>query len=239
MHKKIGIIIQARTDSTRFPKKILARVEGKPLLWHVIERCKKISEEKNVIVATTTRSIDNPIVKIAKDANVKVFRGKKMDVLDRYISAAERYEIEVIMRITSDCPLIDYNESQKILKKFLKGKYDYVSTDNKTYPKGLDTECVSLNILKKISKLDINDSDKEHVTQYIYHNPTKFKIINVKNTKKIPGTKRWVVDYKEDLVFIKKIYSALYTKNHFFIMDDIIKLLKINKNLTHPLNIKL
>ena len=233
--KKIGVIIQARTDSSRFPNKVLAKIEGKPLLWHVIERAKRIGEE--VIVVTTTRVKDNPIVKIAKDTNVKKFRGKKNNVLDRYIEAAERYNIEIIMRITSDCPLIDPKESKKVLHKFLKNNYDYVVTDEKSYPKGLDTECVSLEALKKVAKSKLERSDREHVTQYIYNNPKKFKIAYLVNRKKIPNTKRWVVDYKEDLVFIKKIYSKLYKKNHYFLMNDIIDVLKTDK-IYHTLKSK-
>lgn len=227
--KKVGIIIQARTDSSRFPNKVLAKIEGKPLLWHVIERAKKIGEE--VIVATTTRVKDDPIVKIAKDTNVKIFRGKKNNVLDRYIGAAERFKIEIIMRITSDCPLIDHKECKKVLNKFMRNNYDYVVTDEKSYPKGLDTECVSLKTLKKIVKLKLKRADKEHVTKYIYNNPKKFKIAYIINKIKIPNTKRWVVDYEEDLEFIKKIYSKLYKKNQYFLMKDVIKVLKSDREV--------
>jgi spore coat polysaccharide biosynthesis protein SpsF len=231
--RKVGVIIQARTDSSRFPKKVLAKIEEKPLLWHVLQRAKKISP--NVILATTNRSKDDIIEKIGIDADVKIFRGNKNNVLNRYVKAAEKFNIDVIIRITSDCPLIDPNESKKVVRKFIKNNYDYVTTDDKTYPKGLDTECVSLKVLKKI--LDVTDDkfEKEHVTMYIYKNPKKFRIGLVKNKKKIPTTTRWVVDYKEDLEFVKKVYSKLYKKNKLFQMNDIIKLLKNNKEITHKL----
>jgi spore coat polysaccharide biosynthesis protein SpsF len=234
--RRIGIIIQARTDSSRFPKKVLTKIEGKPLLWYVLQRAKKIGYE--VIVATTKRTKDDIIVTIAKKSNVKVYRGKTKNVLDRYIQAATENQIDTIVRITSDCPLIDPSESKKVIQKFLKGNFDYVATDEKSYPKGLDTECFDLETLKRVVKSTNEKLDKEHVTQYIYNNPKKFKIGFLINKKSIPTTMRWVVDYKEDLIFIKKIYSRLYKKNHIFLMNDIIKLLKKDGSLTHPLENK-
>ena len=227
---RLAIIIQARTDSTRFPRKVLSKIKGKSLLWHVIERAKKIGEGQ-IIVATTTRSIDDEIVSIAQKANVDFFRGKKNDVLDRYLKAALKHNANIIMRITSDCPLIDPIESKKVLKKFLKGKFDYVATDEKSYPKGLDTECFSLNALKRTSKVANTKSDREHVTQYIYNHPKKFRIGLVYNKKKFQKPQRWVVDYKEDLLFVRKIFSKLYKNEKPFLMNDIISLLKKQPNL--------
>jgi spore coat polysaccharide biosynthesis protein SpsF len=229
-NKNIGIIIQARTDSTRFPKKVLAKIQGKPLLWHVIKRVKKIHEGK-IIVATTKRKIDSEIVEIAKKNDVDFFRGKKNDVLDRYLSAANKFDIDIIIRITADCPLIDPKVIKKVLRKFLKGNFDYVATDDISFPKGLDAECFSVKSLKKSSNLIKNESDREHVTKFIYENPTKFKIGYVYNKKKIPITKYWVVDYKRDLDFIKAIYSYLYKKNEIFNMEDIIKILEKKRKI--------
>lgn len=148
-NKKILIIIQARTDSRRFPKKVLARIKGKPVLWHVINRVKQMKHDE-IIVATTTRKEDDGIVEIAEDSSVKCFRGRKDDVLDRFFQAAKNYKADAIVRITGDCPLIDPLVSNKIIAKFFDGKYDYVATDDKTYPNGLDTECFSFRVFDKI-----------------------------------------------------------------------------------------
>lgn len=228
--KKFAIIIQARTDSTRFPKKVLSKIEGRSLLWHVIHRAKKINDAK-IIVATTRRKVDNEIVRIAKNSNVSFFRGKKYDVLDRYLNAAKKFNIDIIMRITSDCPLIDPNESKKVLKKFLDGKYDYVATDEISYPKGLDTECFSFKTLMKASKLAKSKDYREHVTKFLYNNPKKFRVGFVYNKKRIPVTKNWVVDYKKDLDFVKEIYAFLYSEKKIFGMNDIIKILEKKRKI--------
>ena len=117
MQNKKCVIIQARTDSRRLPGKALLEIEGKPMLWHVINRTKKINV-KEVIVATTGRKIDDDIVAITNNFGLKSYRGKTNDVLDRFYRAAKESNAEIIIRITADCPLIDPNESKKVLKKF-------------------------------------------------------------------------------------------------------------------------
>jgi len=116
---KTGIIIQARIDSDRFPKKVLKLIDDKSVLWHVINQCKKTKLE--VIIATTTRKMDDPIIEIAKKSKVKFFRGSKNDVLDRYYQTAKKFRLKWIIRITSDCPIVDPDESIKVAK-LLKSK---------------------------------------------------------------------------------------------------------------------
>jgi spore coat polysaccharide biosynthesis protein SpsF len=222
-NEKILIIIQARADSRRFPKKVLARIKGKPVLWHVINRVKQMKYDE-IVVATTNRKIDNKIVEIAEKSNVECFRGRTNDVLDRFFQAAKNHKADIIVRITADCPLIDPVESNKTIDRLLAGKYDYVTTDDKTYPKGLDTECFNFRSLKKAWKNAKLKSEREHVTPYIWKNPDKFKITKVRNDKRIP--QRWVVDYKDDLVFVKKIYERLYKNEGTFLMIDILRVIR-------------
>ena len=235
--KKTVVMIQARTDSTRFPKKVLSIIEGKPMLWHVINRIKKMKSDE-IIVVTTNRKKDDDIATIAKKSKIKCFRGKTNNVLDRFYQASLKFEAEVIVRITADCPLIDPIQSKKVVNAFFKGNYDYVSNDSKTIPNGLDTECFSFTALKEAwinSKLK---SEKEHVTPYIWKNPKKFKIFTVHSKdKKNREHMRWSVDYIDDLEFVKEIYSKLYFTKENFSMNDILnllkkepKLLKINSN---------
>lgn len=227
-NKKVMVIIQARSDSRRFPRKVLSIIKGKPLLWHVINRAKQMKCDE-IVVATTTRKIDNKIAEIARNSNVKCFRGKAHDVLDRFLKAAEKYNSDVIVRITADCPLIDPVESNKVIDKFMNGDYDYVTSDDETYPKGIDTECFSFKILKKAWKNAKLKSEREHVTSYIWTNPKKFKIGKVYNKTQI--SQRWVVDHKDDLVFVKKIYDRLYMKSNIFLMADILQVLRKEPNL--------
>ena len=222
LNNKIVTIIQSRTDSKTIPKKIYSDIEGKPMLWHVINRTKKI-QANELVVATTKRKIDDEIVKIAKESSIKYFRGKSNDVLDRYYQTAKKFGANIIIRITADCPLIDPIESNKVLKKFLTGNYDYTSNDQKTYPHGIDTECFSFQALKEAWKHAKSKSEREHITLYFWKQPKKFKIGIVKN-KKVLGYQRWVVDHKEDLDFVRKVYSKLYKENTIFSMNDVINL---------------
>ncbi len=225
------IIIQARSDSSRLPGKVLSDIEGRPMLWHVINRAKKM-KRGHVIVATTTRKMDDAIVEIANKAGVKHFRGKTNDVLDRFFKAALKFKADVIVRITSDCPLIDPRESDKVVSKFLNGSYDYVSNDSKTYPNGLDTECFSFDALKKARKEAKLRSEREHVTSYIWENPDKFKIGIVHNrSKKKLNQLKWSVDHQNDLDFVRQVYARLYTKQKIFMMKDVLGLLKNEPNL--------
>jgi spore coat polysaccharide biosynthesis protein SpsF (cytidylyltransferase family) len=226
--RKIILIIQARNDSKRFPKKVLAKINGKPLLWHIIERSKQIKHDK-IVVATTKRKIDNEIINVAKKCKVDYFRGSKNNVLDRFYLAAVKFEADIIIRITADCPLIDPGISNKIIKKFLEGNLDYVATDEKTFPKGTDTECFSFDSLKRAHNEAKLKSEHEHVTPYIWKNTQKFKIHILINKRKEPY--RLVVDYKNDLILIKKIYAELYKNNRIFSIEDVIKVLKRRPDL--------
>ena len=226
MNSKIGVIIQARTDSTRFPKKVLELIEGKPLLWHVIQRCKGINER--VIVATTKRKIDCPIVEIAKECNVDYYQGAKDDVLDRYYKTAKKFELDIIIRITADCPLIDPKKSIKVIKPIQSKKFDYAGLH--TFPEGLSTEGFSFKSLEKAWKNAKLQSQREHVTPYLYDPENKFRKISIYGKKEF-NDHRWVVDYPDDLEFVRKIYSELY-KGEIFYMNNVIKLLKEKPEIT-------
>ncbi|WP_428324965.1 cytidylyltransferase domain-containing protein [Nitrosopumilus sp.] len=230
-NKKIIVMIQARTDSTRFPNKILSIIEGKPMLWHVINRIKKMKCDE-IVVVTTTRKKDDDVVKIARKSKVKCFRGKTNNVLDRFYQASIKFKAEVIVRITADCPLIDPIQSKKVVNAFLKGNYDYLSNDSKTIPNGLDTECFSFIALKEAWIKSKLKSEKEHVTPYIWKHPKKFRIATIHNKdKKNRENMRWSVDYKNDLEFVKEVYSKLYFKKEIFSMTDILNLIKKEPNL--------
>ena len=228
---KIGIIIQARTDSKRFPKKVLKNIKDKPVLWHVIKQSKKMNLD--IIIATTKRKKDDPIIEIAKKMKVKFFRGSKDDVLDRYYQTAKKFNLDKIIRITSDCPFIDPKESMKVVKILKLKKIDYVSLDEKTYPDGLDTEGFTFESLKLAWQNAKLKSEREHVTPYIKNKLKNIKKKNISYKKNLSHI-RLTIDEKEDLEFVKKIYDELNPKI-IFSMDEILnvikkdpKLLKIN-----------
>ena len=226
---KTGILLQARCDSRRFPKKILEKINNKTMLETVVDRLNNINKTKLIIV-TTKKKNDDKVLQISKKLKVKCFRGKTSDVLSRFYEAALKYKLNTIIRCNADCPLIDRKLLIKMLKKFKNNKFDYISNIlDPTYPSGLHVEIFNFKSLKKAHENALTLSDREHVTPYIYKNSKKFKIFSVKNKKNL-SFHRWTVDYIKDLKFIKEIYKELDDKNNFE-MKDIIKIIKNKPNL--------
>ena len=223
---RISVIIQARMGSTRLPNKVMADIEGKPMLWHLVNRLKKSKFTPEIVICTTNSTSDTRILGLAKDLGVKSYAGSVDDVLDRCYQGALKYNLETIVRITGDCPLIDPEVFDEVVQYFLKGKYDYVSnTLPPKYPDGLDVEVFSFQTLKKAWNEAKLASEREHCTSYVRNNPKKFKIGNVLYEENLKDL-RWTIDEKEDLEFVREIYKRLYSKKRVFLMKDILELLK-------------
>lgn len=223
----IIVIIQARMGSTRLPGKVMKSILGKNILIHDLERIKKMKTINGIVVATTILDEDDIIVDAVKnyDKNIGIYRGSPENVLERYYEAAREFKADIIVRITSDCPLIDPMISDLVVETFLSNNCDYCCNNMPgTYPHGLDTEAFSFEALEKAWK-EAPPFEKEHVTEYIINNPDKFKLINVKNRKDLNNL-RWTLDYPEDFIFIKEIYERLYSEDKIFDMYDILELLK-------------
>jgi len=246
---KIVCIIQARTTSTRLPEKVLKKIFGKEILIHVIERVLNSKKIDEIVIATTNNIQDNEIEKLIDGYNsskVKTFRGSEEDVLDRYYQAAKKEGANVIVRITSDCPLIDWEIIDESIQEFLMGDYDYVSNvlDKRTFPRGLDVEVFSFDVLKKMWKECHEKREREHVTAHIRENKNKFRTKNVENKINLSNL-RWTLDEIDDLRFIKRVYEELYIKNKKFKTNDVLDLLnkkpeliKINEHVEQKENIK-
>jgi spore coat polysaccharide biosynthesis protein SpsF len=228
---KIGIIIQARMGSTRLPGKIMLDLGGKPVLLHVVERCRKANVDE-VIVATTTDKKDDAIVDFCKENNVKYFRGSEDDVLDRYYQCAKKFELTHIIRVTSDCPVIDFNIINELIKKYIEGDYDYASNiaENRTFPRGYDVEVFKFDILKNTKDNAKLKSEKEHVTKYIINNLKKFEVYQLDNNTDYSYI-RLTLDEKEDYLLIKKVFEKLYKQNNYFNLQDVLELIKNNPTL--------
>lgn len=233
MHRKVIAIVQARMGSTRLPGKVLMNVEGKTILSHVVDRVKQSKKIDEVIVATTTLEKDDVIIKELEKINCNYYRGSEENVLDRYYNAAKLYKGDIIIRITSDCPLIDPNVIDDMINYYLSHDYFMVSNaglqmENRTYPRGLDTEIFSFELLEKAWLNSDKNYEKEHVTLYMYENEKN--ICFFKNN--IDFSKyRLTVDTIEDFNLIKSIYEKLYIDKKYFYLDDIIKLLRENPQL--------
>lgn len=196
-------------------------IEGKQILWHVIERSKMINA--SLVLATTDRAMDNILEKIATDCGILCFRGSTNDLLDRYYKAAKWCNADIILRITADDPLIDPNYAKPVMELLKSGKYDYVGYDE-TAPIGVGVEGYTIKALEKAWLETKNPFDREHVSPYIKNTSNNFKI-HLINSKQNLSKYRLTVDYPEDLELIRKIYSELYHGKIFY-TDEIIKLLE-------------
>lgn len=225
---KITAIIQARTGSTRLPNKVLEDLAGQPLLARVMERARRAKTLDNVVVATTEQPADDIIVRLCEERGWPHFRGSEEDVLDRYYRAALAFKTDVIVRITSDCPLIEPEIIDKTVGELLSGRprLQYVSNClTRTFPRGLDVEAISFHALEKAWREDHNPAWREHVTMYILRHPEKFKIQNITNDKDY-SYMRWTVDTIEDLTFVRKIYHHFQNDN--FNWREVLNLLEMH-----------
>ena len=230
----ITCIIQARTQSSRLPNKILLDGFKKSLIEHQIERIKFSKFIKKIIIATTTNKKDDILYNRLKK-NVPIFRGSENDVLKRFYECAKKNNCHNIIRITADCPLIDHQFIDKVINYYLNNSCDYVSNVNTNYlPDGFHCEIFNFNSLKKAHKLAISKFDREHVTPFIWSNPDIFSIKNFYEKKKYCSSKiRLTLDYVEDYILIKTIFDNLYKKNKKFNLNTILHFLKKNSYLTN------
>ena len=187
MKKKIYAIIQARMSSSRLPGKVLKKIKQKPMLHYVIKQVKASKMVDEIIIVTTTEKEDKPIVDFCLKNKIKCFRGSKLDLLDRYYNCAKKYNCDPIVRVTSDCPIVDPEVIDLTISEFLKKKYDYISNNLEkikgkwensmcNYPQGMTVEVSSFNALKKAWNEAKKPSEREHVFPYIQFNPKKFNV---------------------------------------------------------------
>jgi spore coat polysaccharide biosynthesis protein SpsF len=200
---------------------------GKPTLSRVIERCRAIPVANEVVIATTTHERDDVIVDLCKSEGVPCFRGSESDVLSRYYGAAKEHGADVVVRITSDCPLIDPGTSTKVIQHFLEdGKFDYCCNwMTPTYPKGLDTEVFLFSALEKAQQEAHSDYDREHVTPYIHDNPQLFRIKVLTNDTDY-SMYRWTLDTQADYELISEMYRQLHRPGEIFTFAEGIELMK-------------
>jgi glutamate-1-semialdehyde aminotransferase/spore coat polysaccharide biosynthesis protein SpsF (cytidylyltransferase family)/predicted dehydrogenase len=218
-------IIQARMGSSRLPGKSLAEIENRPMLWHVIQRVKRATLVDRVVVATSTAAADDAIEAMCQENGVQCYRGSENDVLDRFYVAARGEKASQIVRITADCPLIDPDVIDRVVRRFQRGDLDYASNAMvRSYPDGLDTEIFSFSALEMAWHEASKTSEREHVTPYLRSD--KFRTANVENdSRSFYQHYRWTVDETADLEFIRAVYKAFRDKDSFG-MNDVLELIE-------------
>ena len=229
----IGIIVQARTGSSRLPGKVLMNVNGTTLLEFIYSRIKPLKQKYKIIIATTTNEKDNDIEYLCNSHNIICFRGNENDVLDRFYQASIINKLDIIVRINADSPFLDAEFIEDKIKKFigLENNYDYGSTIlDSTYPIGMHVEIMTFKALSHAHQNCTDPFLREHVTPFIYKNPQIFVLKSFKNNKNLSHL-RLTVDYQQDLVFINHVVKILERQNKKLNLQNIVNLVSKSTEL--------
>lgn len=230
MADKTVIVVQARMSSSRLPGKVMLPILGKSLLYRMMERLKMVRNKVQLIIAATDKAEDDVIERESLKMGVACFRGNLYNLLDRHYQAATFFNADHVVKIPSDCPLIDPNIIDDVLDFYFTnpGKYDYVSNLHPaTFPDGNDVEIMSIGCLEKTWKEAKRPLELEHTTPYIWENPEKFNIGNLlwDLGDDLSMSHRFTIDYEADYQFIKRVFEELYPVNPLFSCRDILNLL--------------
>lgn len=225
-------IIQARCGSTRFPNKVFADVNGKPLIWHVVNRLTHAKTINKIVIATTINEKDDKIEKWCNENNVACYRGSENDVLNRYYSASVAFPSDIVVRITADDPFKEPAVIDAVVNKLINEGFDHVTNNfPPSWPEGLDCEAFTFAALEASEKSTNDAFEREHVTQYIYHNPDKFKIGNVASPKNLSYL-RWTIDKEVDYEMVKAVYAHRNPANtDILLLDEILDILEKNPEI--------
>jgi len=206
------VIVQARTTSTRLPGKVLMDLCGRPMLAQQIRRLKLCRRADEIVVATTTNGTDAPIVGQAAKEGVRWFRGSEEDVLSRYAGAAREAAADLVVRVTSDCPLIDPEETDRVIAALedRAAAHDYAANFlRRTFPQGLDAEAFFGDVLERVRRMATSRAAREHVTFFIYRErPDLFSLHSVTDSEDHSDL-RWTVDTADDLALVRRIYGEM------------------------------
>lgn len=224
---KIGCIVEARMASSRLPGKVLLDLMGKPAVIRQVERIQASRYIDTIVVATTVNPGDDPLVEVLEEAGIKYFRGSEEDVLDRVASASRAFELDVLVEITGDCPLVDMGEGDRVIERYLQGGYDLVSNEFvRSYPIGMDVLAVSSQVLQQAARQAADPAYREHVCLYLYEHPFDYNFSNIEAPPFLRNPRlRLTLDTWEDYELIRRIYEKLYPVKPDFNLYDISKLL--------------
>jgi spore coat polysaccharide biosynthesis protein SpsF len=208
-------VVQARLGSTRLPGKVLLPVAGAPLLARMVERVRAAASLDAVVVATTTSDEDRAIVDLCRTLDLPVVTGHPTDLLDRHLVAGQALAADAVVKIPSDCPLIDPAIIDRVVDAFRADpdRYDFVSNLHPaSYPDGNDVEVVPMTILARAHREATRPHEREHTTPYIWDHPERFRIGNVlwETGRDYSMSHRFTIDYAEDLAFVRAVFTALY-----------------------------
>ena len=222
---KTLIIVQARMTSTRLPGKVLLPLAGEPMLTRLIERLRRVRRADGIVVATSTNATDDPIAALCSQLGVPCHRGSEHDVLSRYADAARLHGADVVVRITSDCPLIDPALIDQTIAAFDEGGSDYVSNMlPPTWPYGMAVEVFSAAALAQAHAEATQAAEREHVTPFLYWHQERYRLRNVASPVDL-SHHRWTVDTPEDYALVSRLFDHLMPNRPNFTQADVLALL--------------
>ncbi|MFC3342744.1 cytidylyltransferase domain-containing protein [Paenibacillus abyssi] len=230
----INAIVATRMTSSRLPGKVLMDFAGEPALVRLIERLRQSKYLHNVVIATTTNEQDAIVVETAKKQGVLYYRGSEEDVLARTVEAAQATNTDLIVQITSDCPLIDAETIDTAIERMLEHPYlDYVGNHLvRTYPLGFSVEVFRTETLAEVERMTIDPPDREHVSLYIYERPEQYRLSNVEAPYFLRHPEfRLTLDTSDDYELINKVFESLYPVKKDFSLYDIVRFLQTNPEL--------
>ena len=230
---KVVATVEARMTSSRLPGKVMMEAGGKPILSHLINRLKAVPSLDDICLATTTNDSDDVLEEFALSEKINFFRGSESDVLSRVIGAAESVSAEVVVEITGDCPIIDHQIVDQVIRIYKNNDRDYVSNVKVlTYPVGMDVQVFSLDVLRRSQSMTTDPLDQEHVASHIRRHPEIFSHLNII----APHNLHWpelglTLDEYEDYLLLKKIIEHFLPTNELFSCLEVINFLKKNPKL--------
>lgn len=236
----VGIITQARATSTRLPRKVLLPVGGSTFIDHHLDRV-ALGNDFRVVVATTVNADDDPIVELAERRGLAWYRGSELDVLERFAGASEQNGLDIVVRVTSDCPLIDGRVIAAGVERYLAEDHPRLYAANtltRTYPRGLDFEIFSADLLREAHKNATRPEDREHVTSYLHQNrPGDIRLLNLPFEGSAHGARyRLTLDTEDDrrlLATLIEQYDAtsLDCAQLVALMDEHPELAELNEHI--------
>lgn len=224
-------ILQARSSSTRFPRKVLQPLFGKPMILRQIERIVLSQKINRLVVATSTDSSDDELVELLISHGIEVRRGPLDDVVGRFALVINEFHPDHIVRLTADCPLTDPRVIDLVIDEHLRYGHEYTSNVlSPTFPDGLDAEVFTAAAFTRLTSSDLSLSEREHVTLGMYSRPEAY---STRNTFQLidRSEHRWTVDVPEDLVFAETVYAHLYQAEQGFGQEEILELLAAKPDL--------
>jgi spore coat polysaccharide biosynthesis protein SpsF len=225
---KIVANITARMTSERLPGKVLMPCAGRRMLEVLVERVRRSRLIDHIVISTTTNATDDVLVRCAQELGVGHFRGSEHDVVGRVTGAMTAAEADIVVQLTGDCPLLDWQVIDQLIRLYQGNKFDYVSnTLVRSFPRGLDCQVVSLATLQESLRIAKDAAQHEHVCLSIYENPQRFSLFNLLAPAELcHPSLRWTLDTPEDYRFITTVYERLYARNPAFTSGDIMALLE-------------